>query len=387
MELIVEQNFMTFSPLRLDGVTYAIEKSIVFLCSRPIFDEEQAHTIRSLLQHPSDWNYIVAYANRHGVLYLIAHTLNGVAPDLVTGDYLNEIQQNCYSVNRQLSTQLSEITSLFVAHGIKVISYKGPTLSAILYNNRPLRVSRDLDLLVHPRDYKKSRALLVRYGYEVDSIGWYKSHFLHHAMRINLDIHRNVVPRRYRFVVNFSDLWNRCTTFKKFPEISVPIPCVEDLLLILCLDLVKDVAQPGELRLIKFVDIRELVCIRKDLNWGLFITRARCLRLSRVVSFALRATDRLYGIPLPPDVRREIYIQRRLSELIDQAITLVFEVDSSLPGRYFHELNTVLIMQDSFRSKVMVAIYFLILATKLVGGHWARKACRGAKGNRFGVLP
>src|SRR5205814_160332 len=157
------------------------------------------------------------------------------------------------------------------------------------------------------------------------------------------------------------------------------MPCVEDLLLILCLDLVKDFAQVSELRLIKFVDIRELVCERQDFNWDILMERARFLKLSRVVSFALRATDRLYGIPLPPDVKREIYVQRRLSELIDKAITLVFEAHSSRPGGYFHELNTIVIMQDSLRAKVMVVIYFLLLAAKLVSSHWARKGVSGRK--------
>jgi hypothetical protein len=364
---------MTFSPLNLEGVSYPVEKSIVFLCSQAIFGERQDHTIKTLLQNSIDWNYIVAFASRHGVLYLLAHTLNRVVPDLVTGDCLNEIQQNYYSISRQLSTELYQATSLLAAHGIKAISYKGPTLSAILYNNRPLRVSRDLDLLVGSRDYKKLQALLLGHGYEVDCIGWYKSHFLHRTRQSNLDVHRNVVPRRYRFVLNFDDLWDRRTVFKNSSEVSVATFSIEDLLLILCLDLVKDVAQPSELRLIKFVDIKELVCAKEDLNWDTFIRRARCLKLSRVVCFALRAADRLYGIPLPPEMRREIYVQRRLAELVDKAITLVFEVHSSRPGGYFDELNTILIMHDNFKDKVMVAIYFLLLAAKLVSSRRTRK--------------
>jgi hypothetical protein len=374
---------MTFSPLNLEGVSYPVEKSIVFLCSQAIFDERQDHTIKTLLQNSIDWNYIVAFASRHGVLYLLAHTLNRVVPDLVTGDCLNEIQQNYYSINRQLSTELSRVTSLFVAHGIKVISYKGPTLSAMLYNNTPLRVSRDLDFLVHSRDYKKLLALLPSYGYEVDYQGWYKSHFLHRIRESNLDVHRNIVPRRYRFMLNFDDLWDRCTTFKS-SELSISTFCAEDLLLVLCLDLVKDVAKPSELRLIKFVDIRGLVCAKQDLNWDIFRRRARCLKLSRVVSFALRAADRLYGIPLPPEVRREIDAQRRLVELVDTAITLVFVEQYLRPGGYFHELDTILITQDNFRAKSVVIFYFLLLAAKLLGSRRAKGPVAVRKRTRFG---
>jgi hypothetical protein len=359
---------MTF-PLNLEGVTYPLEKTIVFLCSRSQFDDNLAQGL-GLLENSIDWTHLVALAGRHGVLYLLAHNLNRVVPDVVTGDCLDKLQQDCHSINRQRSTELSQITSLLCAHGIKSISYKGPTLSAMLYNDKPLRVSRDLDLLVHPRDYKKLRALLLSCGYDLDYNGWYKSHFSHRTNPSNLDIHRNVVPRRYRFILNFDDLWNRRTTFDRSSEVCVSTPCVEDLLLILCLDLVKDVAQPSELRLVKFVDIKELVCAKQDLSWDIFLRRARSLKLIRAVSFALCATDRLYGIPLPPEVRREIDVQRRLTELVDKAITLIFEEQPLRYGGYSHQLNTSLVLQDNMISKIGVTVYFLLLAAKLVSRRW-----------------
>ena len=377
---------MTFPPLNLEDVTCPLEKTIVFLCSRSQFDDGLADGM-GLFGDPIDWTYLVALAGRHGLLYLLAHNLNRVVPDVVTGDCLDKLQQDCDSINRQLSTELSQITSLLCAHGIKSISYKGPTLSAMLYNDKPLRVSRDLDLLVHPRDYKKLRALLLDSGYELDYNGWYKSHFAHRTIPCNLDIHKNVVPRRYRFILNFDDLWSRRTTFERSSKVSVSTPCVEDLLLILCLDLVKDVAQPSELRLVKFVDIKELVCAKQDLNWDTFIKRARSLKLNRAVSFALYATDRLYGIPLPAGVRREIDVRRRLVGLVDKAIALIFEEQPSRYGGYFRELNTILILQDSVRCKIGVTIYFFLLAAKLVSSHWANRARRRAKRIRFGMVP
>ena len=363
---------MTFPLLNLEGVTCPLEKTIVFLCARSQFDDNLAEGF-DLLENSIDWTYLVALAGRHGVLYLLAHNLNRVVPDVVTRDCLDKLQQDCHSINRQLSTELSQITSLLYAHGIKSISYKGPTLSAMLYNDKPLRVSRDLDLLVHPRDYKKLRALLLSRGYDLDYNGWYKSHFFHRTIPCNCDVHRNVVPRRYRFILNFDDLWSQRTSFEMSSEVSVSIPCVEDLLLILCLDLVKDVAQPSELRLVKFVDIKELVCAKQDLNWDTFIRRARSLKLNLAVSFALCATDRLYGIPLPAEVRREIDVhQRRLDGLVEKAITLIFEEQSSRVRGYFHELNTILVLHDHVRAKIRVTIYFLLMATKLVSSHWAK---------------
>jgi hypothetical protein len=362
---------MTFPPLNLEGVTYPLEKTIVFLCSRSQFDDNLAQGL-GLLENSIDWTYLVALAGRHGLLYLLAHNLNRVVPDVVTGDCLDKLQQDCDSINRQLSTELFEITSLLCTHGIKSLSYKGPTLSVMLYANKPLRVSRDLDLLIHPRDYEKLRALLLSRGYGVDYNGWYKSHFSHCTNPSNLDVHRNVVPRRYRFILNFDDLWNRRTTFNGSPKVSVSTPCVEDLLLILCLDLVKDVAQSSQLRLVKFVDIKELVCARHDLNWDTFVRRARSLKLSRAVSFALRATDRLYGISLPAEVRREIDLQPRLTELVNKAITLIFEEQAPRRRGYFHEINTILGLQDSVRAKVATNVYFLLLAAKLMSGHCAK---------------
>jgi Uncharacterised nucleotidyltransferase len=376
---------MTLPPLNLEAITYPLEKTIVFLCSRSQFDDDLAQDL-DLPENSINWSYLVAFASQHGLLYLLAHNLNRVVPDLVTGDCRDKLLQDCHSINRRLSAELSQLTSLFRAHGIRAISYKGPTLSAMLYENKPLRVSRDLDLLVHPRDYKKLRALLVSRGYEVDYNGWYKSHFTHRIIPSNLDVHRNVVPRRYGLILNFDDLWNRRTTFEGCSEGSVS-PSVEDLLLILCLDLVKDVAQPSQIRLVKFVDIKELVRAKQDLNWDLFIRRARSLKLARVVSFALCATDRLYDIPLPAEVRQEIDKQRRVTALVDKAVALLFEEQHSQAAGYLHELNTILVLQEDIRAKVGVIIYFLLLAAKAVSKHWANSARRGAERIRLGTVP
>jgi hypothetical protein len=63
------------------------------------------------------------------------------------------------------TSELRGILQAFAAKAIPVIPLKGPMLAESIYGSIELRVSRDLDLLVHPSDIDAAASVLVKLGF------------------------------------------------------------------------------------------------------------------------------------------------------------------------------------------------------------------------------
>jgi hypothetical protein len=162
--------------------------------------------------------------------------------------------------NLYLVEALAELMGLLQNHGIRAIAYKGPVLATTLYGNSALRWAGDLDLLVHPSDFSNAKILLAANSYKTNSSSqWHVSELVHQSCQISLDLHRNVVPRRYRFSLSFDDMWERRRSLSLTRSVSVVTSSLKDLLVILSLELIKEFAQPAMLRLIRITDISVLL--------------------------------------------------------------------------------------------------------------------------------
>jgi hypothetical protein len=270
---------------------------------------------------------------------------------------------------------------------IRAIPYKGPTLGAVIYNNPQLRSARDLDFLVHSRDYKKAQKLLLSAGYNAPiDFGWYKCHFWHPQQRVNIDLHRGLVPRWFRVNLKFDDLWKRRSKITIASGAVTTTFCTEDLLFVLCLDLVKDIAEPSCLRLIKVVDIMELLKhTAADIDWDTLIRRTERKGLSRILYLGLLAADRLYGIDLPPHVRRSLETERRLLKLADATIELLFLDDYAhrvSKIKCMHELKTILAIQKGLKIKSAACTYYLLKQGKI----YSREALASMKKRWSGAV-
>jgi hypothetical protein len=365
-------------PAQIDELNLPIELLIVFYSARTFTNCVLSKTIASLLTQITEWDYVRQFAEEQGVLSLLVHNLNRTVPDIVSKTVLTDAKGYA-SRNLFLLIRLREIASLFNAHGIRAISYKGPTLGGIVYKNQSLRISGDLDFLVHARDYKRVKTLLLSEGYILHIDCGYKYHFWHPTKYINSDIHRNLVLRWYGFEFIFDQAWERCIPFvMPFGE-PVPTFCFEDLFIALCLDLVKDIAQ-SDIRLIKVTDIAEFLTNIKKINWNAATQKAGDMRLGRVVYFGLLLAHWLYDIPFPPDVRQKPQLCSLLRPLADLTMKMIFHdkrSDRGTPPRILHELRTVIIFQDRIGDKLKVVIYYLVRPVRLVLKYLCNASAKG----------
>lgn len=347
------------TPIQIDGFNLSIEFLLVLALTQTSINCEASKTVENLRKKITDWNYVWSFAKKQGVLPFLVNNLNRTIPGMVSETVLTDVKRSA-SQNLFLLIRLREVTSLFAAHGIRAISYKGPTLSGIVYTSRALRMSGDLDFLVHPRDYTAVKTLLVNDGYQLRINCGYKYHFSHRTKQIDVDVHRKLVPRWYRFEFNFDHAWERCIQFALPFGGSVRTFCFEDLLIVLCLDLVKDVAQPYNLRLIKITDIAQLLTYTKSIDWDATMRKIKYMGLSRVLCFGLLLADRLYGITLPPDVRQKLESYALLLPLSNLTTKMIFHDQPVIVPRVFHELKTIFILHDGAKNKILVIFYYLI---------------------------
>jgi hypothetical protein len=108
-----------------------------------------------------DWEALLVLANSHGVLSIFCREYRGILPDL-----FKTRAQNEWTTSAFLACELESLLEHFCLRGLEVLPLKGPLLAQTLYGSPGLRQSDDLDLLVHPRDFTRARALLLDLGFE-----------------------------------------------------------------------------------------------------------------------------------------------------------------------------------------------------------------------------
>jgi hypothetical protein len=189
---------------------------------------------------------------------LLYWNLNGtpseVVPEAILDDLREHSQDNTLR-NLTLTAELRRILAAFGSHEIPIVPYKGPVLAASAYGNLAMREFVDLDVLVHKRDFLRAKELLASIGYRqqerltptqerafMHSDGEY--HFAPGEMRDPLELHWEITPRTFSFLLDPESLWDRLER-TSLGGASVATLSPEDLLLILCAQ-VRRVLAPAE---------------------------------------------------------------------------------------------------------------------------------------------
>jgi len=355
--------------LRKEGLDPSMEFLLILSCARTTLDSDLLTSLTKLTRQITDWDYVIRFAVKHGVLLFLLHNVNLTVPTFLAQTTITGVRRRYASRNRSLLTKFRDVTSLFAANGIKAISYKGPILTGIVYKTQQLHISGDLDFLVHPRDYDRVKTFLLTQGYVLSMDCGYKYHLWHPIKQVDLDLHRALVPRWYRFPFSFDHAWERAMLLAMPCGGFVPTFCLEDLVIVLCLDLVKDIAQPWNFRLIKITDIAELVKYTERINWQVLTNRVKSIGLSRVTHFGLLLADRVYGVTLPPEVRQNMEAHAWLLRgLVTLAMRMMLDEKSSphmIFPKFLQEVRTIVVLQDDFKNQLFVVALYLIKPVRL----------------------
>jgi len=244
--------------------------------------------------------------------------------------------------NLTLSRALLTAMASLNAHSVFVIPYKGPVLAMQIYGSLSLRQFADLDLLVHPRDFARAKKILVAEGYSlVSDRGWETSLVGPQAgVRVNIDLHQSITPRRFYVQFDFDDLRNRLEDTVLL-DTNLPALSPSDLFLILCVH----GSKPGERwwRLKWICDVSELLIHQGEkIQWDWVLDTARERDAERMVLLGVNLAHELLDAPIPGEVQGRM----RSDSVIEQLTKWILE-DSFRSTNRGHEL--VRRMSFSFR--------------------------------------
>jgi hypothetical protein len=325
-----------------------------------------------LLREEVDWEVLFLALPRHGVLPLLHHRLEAAGGEhLPPGvrERLRDYYLRNARRNMVLCAELARLVDLLQAEGMPVIPFKGPLLAVVAHGDPALREFGDLDLLVHPADAPRARAVLERTGYrlkealstfEADAVvGSYYTYELERPdIGLDLELHWGLSEGVFPFPVTLSELWEHRTEVECLGRTYAHIAGV-DLLPYLCAHGSKHCWE----RLECVVDLAAVLA-RATPDWEALLHRIETRGGARMVLLGLLLARELLGAELPERVNREIDARPALYDLLHRAAKrLFFEADAPLPPREVHAFRLGAL--DDPWSRLRYAGYFALRPLRL----------------------
>lgn len=212
-------------------------------------------------------------------------------------------------------SQLDRVAEAFTAENIPVIALKNSGIARGLFPEPAGCPMGDVDVLVDPAQFRAAHSILLRLGYTLDSRSPLEAQGLEEAERDGGAEYTFPLADGSTFWLELqwrpvAGRWIRAEQEPSASELiarSVPITgsavrllCPEDNLLQVCLHTAKHsfVRAPG-FRLHTDVD---RIVRRCPIDWNLFVSRAKALRVCTAVYLSLRIPSELLKTPVPQEV-------------------------------------------------------------------------------------
>lgn len=304
------------------------EFELLLCAARRSLDAPTAARVEAILHQPIRWAFLQDLAERHGLAPLLFTHLSRLQPDLVPATAMERLRLlygNNARRNLLLAAKLSQLAEHLALDGIPAIALKGPALGLTLYGSLALRVSFDLDLMVHREDLLRVHEVLVSRDFQPEFRGrtprqetsylrsGYEYKFNHDADLIHLEIRWTHAPRAASLPVDLSRMWRRPRTVSVGGR-QVPVPPPEEELLLLCIHGAKHLWE----RLLLICDVAESLRANAGLDWRRTLHLADKSGSRRILFLGLFLANRWLGAPLPPEIADRIRADRRIPELAAQ---------------------------------------------------------------------
>jgi hypothetical protein len=316
-----------------NSTTLDAEWSILLAACSELPRTEKTERIRLLLlqlTQPVRWKILLDLADHHGtqpLLYQALVALEGAVPR----EQISAIEQR-YQINLHksllLSRELIRVVDHLSALGLAVMPYKGLALAELLYGDIALRQTGDIDLLVRPQDFARTRAAVRELGYAphlslsaAEERAYLKSGyelaFDGSAGPNLLEVQWAIQPRFYAMDFDTDGLFQRAVAVTVAGH-PVQTPSPEDLLPVLSAHAAKHVWG----RLVWLCDIARIMTL-PTLDWSRIGSQAKALGMVRITRVTLLLANRLLGAPIPPAAQASLPEDSGAPLLADEVQTYV----------------------------------------------------------------
>jgi hypothetical protein len=278
-----------------------VEDQLLLACARSEIDGATVARIEGLAPRVTDWDNFLDRALFHRVVPLVQRTLARLGGAMFPADLLGQIAQDGAAItgrNLFLTAELIRISDWLRTEGIDAIPYKGPPLAGMAYGSFSLRQFGDLDLLVRPGDYDRTREVFLAQGWRIAADYEWECTFRDEPRAIDVDVHRALAPERFPLGSGLGGFWARVEPVA-IAGGRIRTVCVEDMLFILCTQLIKDAWGARVLRLSKLCDIAELLRAFPQMDFDRVRRNARRAGCLRMLGVAFTFAQELLGAPAP----------------------------------------------------------------------------------------
>lgn len=305
--------------------THGNEDQLLICCARVSQDRETRDRLTQLLSQPLDWQTILNRSWWHRVRPLTYYHLKSQPANLVPEDALEELAGHATELtarNLRLSHALGEVAALFEQYQLRMLAFKGPTLTVDAYGDLSLRECGDLDLLVHHDDFPRVNDMLTAHGF---TSSWERVVENHTAFacefrrdRVELDVHWDLAPGWFNYRVDFDQLWDRGIRLNDGFQFAKKL-LAEDAMVVLCIHGTKHWWE----RLRWACDIAEVVNSGLVEDWEQVYREAAKANARRAVDLGLRLAGELLSAKLPAEIsKRTTPVTEQLAAQVDAWLDL-----------------------------------------------------------------
>ena len=287
--------------------------------------------LRELLRRPLDWDYLIATASGHGLVPLLQQHLFSIKADLIPANILSRLKlqsvSNLSNVLHLLGKQLN-VHQLLQQEGVPVALFKGSVLAHMAYGDISLRQAGDIDILISPKHFDRTRQLLESLGYQMTPpltnaqlASHLKSHCEIQFMRDDwltvLDLHWALAPKSFVFKLDTEEVLSRLQTVT-IGGAAIKTLSTEDSILYQAMHGAKHLWR----RLEWISSLGETIRAADFIDWNAVIQRAAASHATRMLALGLRLAERLSGIEVPA----EVDVDRSMDQLAKNILKTIFSV-------------------------------------------------------------
>lgn len=313
--------------------TLSPELTLVLLCSKLEIQEKEQEVIDKLITAGGlDWNQFLHLTLHHRLYPLVCQGL-GKCNDLkVPREIIAALRQERnrnVSKTLPMTGELIKVMGAMSKKGIRAVVLKGFPLAKLLYKDLTLRTSRDLDILVWPKDVHKARRVLEESGYFLDAAtSQLTDEQLKKWMKVNQHLHywdqeKNVcIELHWRLDchgmnIPLPALENNLDTMEIAGQ-PMKVLGKEELLLYLVLH----GASHAWFRFKWLIDV-DILIKNQDFSWKRLYALADQLAVRSVLNQGIFLSRELLGTVIPSHVAERVAMDKRGQRLAFMAVNFI----------------------------------------------------------------
>lgn len=291
------------------------EIELLLLCARPRPNAATVEEISFLANKKIDWEYLVETAFSHKLHLLLYRSLKNTCQERVPGEVLKKLE-HAYTTNSMrsflFSGKLLSILKLLEENSIPAIPFKGPVLSEMVYGDLALRQFGDLDILVDRQNAMEAIQIFEDHGFKPE-IDLNQNQMLAYAAQKNsiglisslsgltVDLHWEM-SGGYTFYPLLLNSMEKNLVHVAIAGQKVRRPCIEDLLVYLCLHGARDFWKYME----SLSSLAGLIQTDCAVDWMRVRELAKRMRCERILYLGLFLAWDLFDVELPEDVIKRV---------------------------------------------------------------------------------